>query len=87
MLLFTPLSAKDANRAVKGLDLRNGPYYFVDRPNVDEAAADADWIVIDVPEAEVSAFESAVAMGLGYREFVIPGDVVRRFRARRASLG
>jgi hypothetical protein len=66
MLLYAPLSQDEANRAANGLGFPDDDHYFVDHPDVDEAADDARWIAIDAPESEVIAFESSPIPGLGY---------------------
>jgi hypothetical protein len=86
MLLYTPLSIADAERAIAGLGFPDTEFFFVDNPDPDEAQEDAVWVVLEVPDGEAGPFEQDTAAELGYREFALPGSVASRFPARRADV-
>lgn len=79
MKLYTPLSPSEARAALDGA-FPDGTYYFVDAPQPDEAHEDSVWVVADFPSEELAGREDNVdAALLGYRQFVLPGEVARRF--------
>jgi hypothetical protein len=86
MLLYTPLSADEAERAIDGLGFPDGEFFFVDNPDPDEAQDDAVWIVIEVPDRDAAAFELDTDQLSGYREFAFPGVAASRFPARRSDV-
>jgi hypothetical protein len=82
--LYTPLSAEEVARLDRGEGYADLTYYFVDKPDPDEATEDAIWVMIEMPDAEALPFEIDSPPELGYREFALPGPVATRFPVRRA---
>jgi hypothetical protein len=86
MLLYTPLSADEAERAISGLGFADGEIFFVDNPDPHEAQEDAVWVEIEVPDRDIASFEQDKTPKLCYREFVVPGSFASRFPARRSDV-
>lgn len=82
--LFTPVSCEDASRLERGVTL-NGPLYRIDRPVSEEAEEDAIWVVLAVPDEEVTAFEQSWNPLQGYREFELPPELLARFPVNRVA--
>jgi hypothetical protein len=83
--LYTPLALDEAARLDRGEGFGEATFYFVDRPDPDEAADDAVWIVIEIPEERALPYEDPSAVERGYREFALPGQLASQFPARRAG--
>ncbi len=58
MMLFTPLSADQSERAISGDGFPDDTLYFVDKPDPDEATDDAVWVVIEGSGRRGAAFRS-----------------------------
>jgi hypothetical protein len=82
--LYRPLSSEEVERLERGEGFGETAYYFVDKPDPDEAAADAVWVIIEIPEEDALPFEDPSATDRGYREFALPGQLATRFPVRRA---
>jgi hypothetical protein len=83
--LYTPLSAHEVEQIERGEGFADGTWYFVDKPDPDEANDDAVWVIMEIPEAEVVAYEDPRSGVLGYREFGLPAELATRFPVHRAS--
>lgn len=81
--LFTPLSAEEAEQAVRGA-LR-GNFVWVDNPVPDDAE-DAVWVAIEVPDVRLARFESHPDPERAHREFLIPSRITNLHRAERVQL-
>ncbi len=84
MKLFTSLSSAEAEQAERGA-LR-GDFVWVDNPDPREAAEDAVWITIDVPDKRMPRFEKRTDVRPGRREFLLPSRITNLHRAERAQL-
>ena len=85
MRLYTPLSDAEAAQAERGEDLGEA-LFWTDHPEPDEAQDDAIWVGIEVPEAEVEAFECEFHPERAYREFQLPTAFVKRYRPVRVTV-
>jgi hypothetical protein len=81
--LFAALSAPEADQAERGA-LR-GDFVWVDDPHPEEAAVDAVWVSIDVPDNRMARFERRSDQRLGYREFLLPSRITNLHRAQRVQ--
>ena len=73
MRLFAPLSEAEADQAEHG-SLR-GDHVWVDNPRPKEAATDAVWVSIEIPDNRMAKFEKQPEPRLGYREFLLPSRI------------
>lgn len=85
MELYAPMSSEEVEQIERREGFEEGTWYFVEKPDPDEAGEDAVWVLLEIPEAEVIAYENPRAAERGYREFEVPGAIASRFPVRRAS--
>ena len=81
MRLFTPLSAEEADQAMRGV-LR-GDFTWVDDPAHAEAEEGAVWVSIEMPDVRLARFETDADPQRGSREFLIPSRITNLHRAER----
>jgi hypothetical protein len=81
--LFTSLSSAEADQAERGR-LR-GDFVWVDDPGAAQAAADAIWVAIDVPNNRMGKFEKRSDRSVGYREYLLPARITNLHRAERVQ--
>lgn len=73
MRLFTPVSEQEASDLIGGLR-EGGPLHWQTAVVRDEAALDAVWVMVDVSENRIAAFEQHYEASPGYREFRLAPD-------------
>ncbi len=84
--LFSPVSLEEATALENGA-LTDGPLFWTDRPQYEEAEPDAVWVVLEAPDAELTAFEGRHETSRGYRQFELPAEVARTYPVRRLPRG
>ena len=84
MKLYTAVTEHEAVRLEQGQSTKHS-LFWVDRPMAEEADEGAIWMLIEVAEPDVKAFEQPLIQGLGYREFELPPALVTRVPARRVK--
>lgn len=81
---YAPLLEAEAAQAEHGA--LDGQFFWVDRPDPEEASDDAVWVAIDLLDDQVANLQTADASRLGYREFALRLSLTNPFRAHRVPL-
>ena len=60
--------------------------WLADRPlDENEGAKGGDVLMLDIPEAAVAEYEWKQEISFGYREFLVPAEIVNRYPVSRAE--